>query len=108
MFCRQRSKIFIKCKEKAATDTSASAVSFYVPNGGPDGGDGGKGGDVVFEIDDRSEYARMISDTADKYCAEPGENGKKKALPRSKRKRHCSSCSGRYDRKRSGDRKGRS
>ena len=45
-----RAKIFIK-----AGDGGNGAVSFhrekYVAAGGPDGGDGGKGGDVVFVVD---------------------------------------------------------
>lgn len=54
------------------------AVSFhrekYVAAGGPDGGDGGKGGDVTFVIDDN------ISTLADfrfkrKYIAQDGQNG---------------------------------
>ena len=54
------------------------AVSFhrekYVAAGGPDGGDGGKGGDIVFKADSN------LSTLADfrykrKYTAESGENG---------------------------------
>ena len=48
-----------------------------MPNGGPDGGDGGKGGDVIFEVDEGltnlSEYRHRA-----KFTAEPGEQGGKK------------------------------
>ena len=55
------------------------AVSFrrekYINKGGPDGGDGGKGGDVVFVVD---EGLRTLQDFRykRKYIAEDGDNGK--------------------------------
>ena len=72
MFVDQ-AKIYIK-----AGDGGDGAVSIhrekYVAAGGPDGGDGGKGGDIVFVVDDN------ISNLIDfrykrKYVAEKGQNG---------------------------------
>lgn len=49
----------------------------YVPNGGPDGGDGGKGGDIVFLVDEGmntlAEYRHKRS-----FAAQAGEDGKKR------------------------------
>ncbi|MCL2859787.1 MAG: GTPase ObgE [Oscillospiraceae bacterium] len=56
----------------------SGAISFwtekYVANGGPDGGDGGKGGDVYFAVD--SDANTLINFRYNKkYIAESGENG---------------------------------
>jgi len=65
----------------AAGDGGDGAVSFhrekYVAAGGPDGGDGGKGGDIVFVADDHSS---TLSDYRyqRKFRAENGENGRAK------------------------------
>lgn len=49
----------------------------YVPAGGPDGGDGGKGGDIVFEIDPETSTLADFKFKR-KYFAENGEDGKAK------------------------------
>jgi len=54
------------------------AVSFrrepFVPNGGPDGGNGGKGGDVIFTAD-RGLRTLMDLKYMKKYKAPPGQDG---------------------------------
>lgn len=49
----------------------------FVAAGGPDGGDGGRGGDLIFEVD---EGLNTLSDFrySRKYCAQDGESGSKK------------------------------
>ena len=49
----------------------------YVANGGPDGGDGGKGGDVIFEVDEGMNTLANFRHKR-KYAAENGEEGKKR------------------------------
>lgn len=49
----------------------------YVPAGGPDGGDGGKGGDLIFEVD---KGINTLNDFRHirKYCAGDGQPGSKR------------------------------
>ncbi|MDD2957844.1 MAG: GTPase ObgE [Lachnospiraceae bacterium] len=49
----------------------------YVPDGGPDGGDGGRGGDVIFEVDDGLNTL-IDYRYRKKFSATNGEDGGKK------------------------------
>lgn len=71
-----RAKIII-CSGKGGDGHVSFRREKYVPDGGPDGGDGGRGGDVIFEVDDGMNtlidyrYRR-------KFAATNGQEGGKK------------------------------
>ncbi len=71
-----RAKIYIRSGKGGDGHVSFRREK-YVANGGPDGGDGGKGGDVIVEVDDGMNMLTNYRHVR-KYCAGDGENGGKR------------------------------
>ena len=71
-----RAKIYIR-SGKGGDGHCSFRRELYVPNGGPDGGDGGRGGDLIFAID---EGLNTLVDYRHKrkYAAGDGEPGGKR------------------------------
>ena len=71
-----RARIYIR-SGKGGDGHVSFRRELYVPNGGPDGGDGGRGGDVIFEVD---EGMNTLQDYRHKrkYTAKDGQPGGKR------------------------------
>lgn len=71
-----RARIYIR-SGKGGDGHVSFRRELYVPNGGPDGGDGGRGGDVIFEVD---EGLNTLQDYRHKrkYTAKDGQPGGKR------------------------------
>ena len=75
MFADQ-AKIYIR-SGKGGDGHVSFRRELYVPNGGPDGGDGGRGGDLIFEVDPGLNTLMDFRHIR-KYCAGDGKEGGKK------------------------------
>ena len=68
-----RARIFIK-SGKGGDGHVSFRRELYVPDGGPDGGNGGRGGDIIFEVDKGLNTLGDFRHNS-KYIARSGEEG---------------------------------
>ncbi len=70
----------IKCSAgRGGNGSSHFRREKYIDKGGPDGGDGGRGGDIIFQVDE-NENTLIEFHTKKHYQAADGGNGQKKLM----------------------------